>query len=126
MDGGDNFLRTGDLVTFKYVRFQSYLSGEGILNEDVFVSPNISSFEDNLFQVCAQRQYSSKLEYQDFLAKREGNQDNLDESSKKHFAALVRGRGNEIRMNEVYMKHKIGNNVLFGDTVQLLHVKSRK
>ena len=122
----DNFLRTGDLVTFKYVRFQSYLSGEGILNEDVFVNPNISSFEDHLFQVCAQRQYSAKLEYEDFVEKTGGDQNEMEESAKRHFIALVRGKGNEIRMNEVYMKHKIGNNVLFGDTVQLLHVKSRK
>eukprot|EP00605_Chrysophyceae_sp_TOSAG23-4_P000595 GSChrysophyteH1.ASY1.ANO1.672.1 assembled CDS len=122
----DNFLRTGDLVTFKYVRFQSYLSGEGILNEDVFVNPKISSFEDHLFQVCAQRQYSAKLEYEDFLEKTGGDENEMEESAKKHFTALVRGKGNEIRMNEVYMKHKIGNNVLFGDTVQLLHIKSRK
>jgi hypothetical protein len=121
----DNFLRTGDLVTFKYVRFQAFLTGEGILSEDVSVSPKISSFEDHLFQVCAQRQYSAKLEYEDFLAKTDGG-NNLDEAAKKHYSALVRGKGNEIRMNEVYMKHKIGNNVLFGDTVQLLHIKSRK
>ena len=29
-------------------------------------------------------------------------------------------------MNETYMRHKVGNKVLFGDVVQLLHVKSKK
>ena len=121
----DNFLRTGDLITLKFVRFQSYLSGEGILSEDIYVSQSTTTFEDHLFQVCAQRQYSAKLEYADFEVKQSGKEIK-DDATKKHFAALIRGKSNEMRMNEVYMKHKIGNNVLFGDIVQLLHVKSRK
>ena len=121
----DNFVRIGDLITLKFVRFQSFLSSEGILSEDIFVTPGSNSFEDHLFQVCAQRQYSAKSEYEEFNAKMEGKELN-DEGLQKHFSALVRGKGNEMRMNEVYMKHRIGNNVLFGDTVQLLHVKSRK
>jgi len=123
--GEDNFLRTGDLITLKFVRFQAYLSGEGILAEDVLVTTKMSPFEDHLFQVCAQRQYSAKSEYSEFVEKQAGK-DPKDEASKKHFAALVRGKANEMRMNEVYMRHKIGNNVVFGDVVQLLHVKSRK
>jgi len=121
----DNFLRTGDLITLKFVRFQAFMSGEGILAEDIMVTQKMSPFEDHLFQVCAQRQYSAKSEYSEFVEK-QGGKELKDEASKKHFAALVRGKGNEMRMNEVYMRHKIGNSVLFGDVVQLLHVKSRK
>lgn len=37
-----------------------------------------------------------------------------------------RGRDNENKLNESYMRQKIGSPVVFGDIIQLLHVKSGK
>jgi hypothetical protein len=65
----DNFLRVGDLITLQYVRFQSYLSCEGILDDSIYIDPNRESFEDHLFMVCTQRQYSANMEYEEFLEK---------------------------------------------------------
>ena len=65
----DNFLRIGDLITLQYVRFQSYLSCEGILDDSIYIDPSTGSFEDHLFMVCAQRQYSANMEYEEFLEK---------------------------------------------------------
>lgn len=39
---------------------------------------------------------------------------------------LQRGRNNELKLNEDYMKQKSGRPVLFGDTIQLYHLKSKK
>jgi hypothetical protein len=65
----DNFLRIGDLITLQYVRFQSYLSCEGILDDSIYLDPATGPFEDHLFMVCAQRQYSANMEYEEFLEK---------------------------------------------------------
>ena len=65
----DNFLRIGDLITLQYVRFQSSLSCEGILDDSIYLDPATGPFEDHLFMVCAQRQYSANMEYEEFLEK---------------------------------------------------------
>ena len=72
----DNFLRIGDLITLKYIRYQSHLSCEGLLNDEVHLNPNQQEFEYHLFQVCTTRQYSAKLEYEDFI-KRVGDVNNI-------------------------------------------------
>jgi len=40
--------------------------------------------------------------------------------------ALTKGKTNEVKMNDSFMRLKSGNNVLFGDIIQLRHVKSGK
>ena len=106
------------------------MSGEGVLNNDVFISDSMSSFEDHVFQVVIQCQYSAKSEYEDFLTKRDAllvnNSWNDDDSSRKHFDALSKGKSNEVVMNELLMRHRMGAVVKFGDIIQLLHVKSKK
>ncbi len=42
-----------------------------------------------------------------------------------YIKALENGKENEKELNDRYMKQKIGSNVCFGDTIQLLHVKSQ-
>ena len=53
-----NALRIGDYITIKSVKWDSYLSAQGILNGDLCVS-NESSFDDTVFCVHLQRQYSA-------------------------------------------------------------------
>ena len=45
---------------------------------------------------------------------------------KKHMEALTKGKTNEVKMNDSFMRLKSGNHVLFGDIIQLRHVKSGK
>lgn len=53
-----SYLRIGDYITLKYLKLNTYISGEGILTEDIGASNTLESFEDHLFQVCIQLQYS--------------------------------------------------------------------
>ena len=128
MTAPDSFLRYGDYLTLKSLRWQSYLSGQGILNNDVFMNDSLASFEDHVFQVVIQRQYSAKNEYEDYIEKQTAGTEDKEDwgDSSKHLEALMRGKLNEVVMNETLMRHKVGYVVRFGDIVQLLHVKSKK
>ena len=120
-------LKVGTYVTLKSMKYSSYMSAEGILDETVYVSGNLSNFAENLFQVCIQLQYSASKELEDFISNYGGNISNIeDTATRKYFDALAKGKSNEIKMNETFMKLKMSNLVLFGDIVQLRHVKSGK
>lgn len=95
-------------------------------------------FEENLFQICAQRQYSAINELEDFNEKlqsldndkTDGTHDKdsaaLNPGAAAHLEALLKGRDNETALNKSVMKSKTGNVLSLGDTIQLLHVKSLK
>ena len=123
-------MRIGDLVTLKVQKNQSYLSGEGILVEDLYVSKSMKSFEEHVFQIYIQRQYSATNELDEFMGRLRvsgvASNGGLDQAAKNHMEALVKGKENESVLNNSVMKNKTGNQVLFGDTIQLLHVKSGK
>ena len=70
-------LRIGDYITLKCVKADSYMYTEGILLEDLLAKPELSDFEDNLFCVHLQRQYSASRELEEFT---EAN--NLDAGAK--------------------------------------------
>ncbi len=125
----DNIIRIGDHISLKFPKLGSYLSAEGILCEDVYVSPTLAQFEEHLFQIYVQRQYSATNELEEFLESNGLQDTNVtlnDPSLSSHLDALVRGKENESILNRSVMKSKVGNVVLFGDTIQLLHVKSNK
>lgn len=123
MEGGaganaQGVLKVGDYITIKNLFLNYYLCAEGILVEDVIAEEFSTSFEDALFCIYLQRQYSAARELDEFLAS--------GHSDEKILHALQRGRDNENRLNESYMAQKIGTPVCFGDIVQLFHVKSGK
>lgn len=126
----DNFIRIGDIVTLKFLKLQAYLSAEGILVEDLCVSTSLKPFEDHQFQIYVQRQYSATNELEDFMGKFDKDQadftENQDQGTRNHFEALLKGKENESTLNRTVMKNKTGNIIMFGDTIQLLHVKSGK
>lgn len=111
-------LKIGDYITIKNLFLNYYLCAEGILVEDIVVDEKSSSFEDSLFCIYLQRQYSAARELEEFLR--------TSHTDEKVLHALQRGRDNENQLNESYMSHKVGTPVCFGDTVQLFHVKSGK
>jgi hypothetical protein len=121
MEGGSNVqgvLKIGDYITIKNLFLNYYLCAEGILVEDIVVGEKSAAFEDSLFCIFLQRQYSAARELDEFM-----RTTNTDE---KVLHALQRGRDNENQLNESYMTHKVGTPVCFGDTIQLFHVKSGK
>lgn len=123
----DNFIRIGDIVTLKFLKHASYLSAEGIVVEDVFVSPSLKSFEEHQFQIYVQRQYSATNELEEFLGRIDPeDMSSIDQGTKNHMDALTKGKENESALNKSVMRSKTGNILSFGDTVQLLHVKSGK
>ena len=124
--GKDQNLRTGDYITLKFLKNHSFLTAEGILVEDLCVTSSTKFFEEHVFQIYIQRQYSATNEIEEFLHNCGDDINSLDESSKAHFEALTRGKENETNLNLNVMRNKTGNMLCFGDIIQLLHVKSKK
>jgi hypothetical protein len=61
------YLSIGDYVCLFYVKLSSNLCAEGILGDDINVGDKVESFDDCLFQVHLQRQYSASNELSLFL-----------------------------------------------------------
>ena len=131
MSSDTTYLSIGDYICLFYVKLSSNLCAEGILSEDVVVGEG-KEFNDCLFQIHLQRQYSATSELEHFLT--EHNQDveaqseaetSADSLAMKRFhQALDKGQVNEAKMNAHFLQQKMGNPVLFGDIIQLFHVKS--
>ena len=118
-------LQIGDLITLKDLKLDSFLTAEGILLEDVSAAVRAAYFDDNIFMVVLQRQYSASRELDDFMEQlAEHPEIANDASTLKYKAALERGRDNENILNESYLAQKMCASVVFGDIIQLLHVKS--
>lgn len=118
---------------------EGWLSSEGMLNDECFVSPNTDSFDDCIWEIHVQNQYSATREYREALAAMRSQKSarEFGETSnhkiglhrpvtKEHLRQLHRAALNEQRLNEKLMSIKIGKPVAFGDPIQLRHVKSRK
>ncbi|KAJ1428063.1 hypothetical protein B484DRAFT_450044, partial [Ochromonadaceae sp. CCMP2298] len=120
-------LKIGDYVVFSDAVLNCFLNVEGILLEDIVGTEAIGSLHDAIFCVHLQRQYSASRELNAFLEKYNMDVKNIaEESEQKYLQALERGRDNENKLNDNYMRKKIGQVVLFGDVIQLFHVKSGK
>jgi hypothetical protein len=59
-------LRIGDYITLKSVKIDAYMYTEGILLDDLLCKLELSDFEDNLFCIHLQRQYSAAKELDEF------------------------------------------------------------
>ena len=118
-------LSIGDLVTLKGVKFDSFLGAEGILLEDLVVSADSKDFDDSVFMIHLQRQYSAARELESFM-EAQPEDEPMDDAAKGYLNALRKGRENETKLNDNYMHAKVGMAVAFGDIIQLYHVKSRK
>lgn len=143
-----DILRVGDYICLKDIKAKQSLCAEGILSDDLVVGElgGGGSFDDHWFQVCLQRQYSAFVELEEFNAAEEGLEEEGEDgqgqgggegssgkleieiavAKQNHLKALRRGVHNEEKMNNLYMKNKYGEVVHYGDTIQLLHVKSKK
>jgi inositol 1,4,5-triphosphate receptor type 3 len=115
-------LRLGDLISLR--TSDASLHAEGILLDDLNVcSPD--NFDGSIFSIQLQRQYTAARELEDFIEMHNA-QFSTDPNTLKYLHALQTGCDNEIALNESYMRQKSGTPIRFGDTIQLLHVKSGK
>lgn len=55
-------LKIGDCVTLKNLHYHSYLCGEGIIVDGLYMQDNMNYFDDCIFRVQLQRQYCASLE----------------------------------------------------------------
>ena len=123
-------LMIGDIVTFQSVKWidlsdESYLYSEGILQGDLRLSDS-SSLDDCKFAIHLQAQYSAARELKEFQDLQDKIEDEDPTIAAKYLQALKRGYNNEVQLNSNYMQKKFGKPVLFGDIIQLYHVKSGK
>lgn len=134
-------IRIGDLVSMRHLgatKTGGFISAEGVLDNDCLVDEKPNQFDQCVFQVRIQNQYSALKEYVEnvnYLEElqneeaAEKKQDTLEgdvEKLSKLLGTLELAMDNERALNEAYMKSSIGNQVHLGDVVQLFHVKSNK
>jgi hypothetical protein len=74
-------LRIGDIITLQNISSSSFLSAEGILLDDIYVSDDLSKFEDTLFQVHLQRQYSASRDLLAFLSTYGGDEKKIEDET---------------------------------------------
>jgi hypothetical protein len=82
------YLSIGDYICLYFVKQTAYLCAEGILTEDLYVGGEqiLSAFDDCLFQVQLQRQYSAASELQEFLGGLEGSESKSEAESAEDLA----------------------------------------
>jgi len=120
-------LRIGDYIVIKSMKFDSFMLADGLLIDELQVCPRdtIDCFEDALFCIYLQRQYSAAREFDEYVDTMAASPPDAAPVDKVQLA-LQTGKDNENALNDNYMAQHMGKPVLFGDVVQLLHVKSGK
>jgi hypothetical protein len=82
-------LRIGDYIFLKHLATGGLLCSEGILVEDVAIESEIKLFDDCLFCIHLQRQYSAQRELQEFLAANSSvKKGQRDAQQEKYYQAL--------------------------------------
>jgi hypothetical protein len=142
-------VRIGDYIIFRHQKpNDGWLTSEGLLSEECFLSKSHDHFEDNLWQVHIQGQYSALQEYEEALSnyksstlhehmKHDDDYDNELEQpiyhahrskkkSREVLSQLFKAAANENRLNEKLMEMKLGKAINYGDIIQLKHVQSGK
>jgi hypothetical protein len=134
--GSAPVLKVGDYVTLKH-SIQGWLSAEGICFDDISLSSDLCTFENCLWEIHVQNQYTALKEYEEVLfstisegtdAEARSTERDRDRSTvtDELLNQLHRAATNEGHLNQKLMSLKIGKPILFGDIVQLRHVKSKK
>ena len=127
MTAAENTLKIGDFVSLKVQLYGAYMSAEGILSDDVRAEESVAAFEDHIFQIYIQMQYSASNEYEEFKEHYQGDVSTIEDTSTlKHLTALRRGKENESMLNDMFFAAKTGNEISFGDVIQLRHTRSGK
>jgi hypothetical protein len=146
----DETICLGDYITLRnssYSAQDQYLFSSSELGNSVVITDDVEMrFDDCLWQVSVQNQYSAQREYRERLLQKYGLQrsdDTLVESSLQHQLQIMQAKSSRLdaksndvlnqlrraavierKLNEKLMKIKSGKSIAFGDPIQLKHVKS--
>ncbi len=82
-------MKIGDYITLRSAQFSAYLAAEGILLQDLTVNNELSFFDDYIFAIHLQRQYSAARELEDFLEKNQTDIENKHKNTMKILNALT-------------------------------------
>jgi hypothetical protein len=192
VEGEKNLLCVGDLIALRLPKpHDGWLSGSCVQGEECFISRNLDNFNDCLWEVYVQYQYSATREYEEALLRGISNlnlESNVDNGDTKKTASqqggnttganrklsavsqpkvktkratsvinvfrkgtaqkneflngseneeteydnssilsqLYRAAVTEQKLNESMMSLKYGKPLLFGDSIQLRHMKSKQ
>lgn len=135
-------MKIGDYIVLTDAQLGCFLGVEGILLEDLVGVDSISNLHDCIFCVHQQRQYSASRELNAFLEKYNMDVKSITEESELRYLAALevsahswvcllqcltlggvcmvqRGMENENKLNDNYMRKKLGQVVSFGDVIQV-------
>lgn len=127
-DDAIDTIHYGDYIYLHDLRYDGYLSAEGILSDEVYVDSRSSTIFSSLFCIHLQRQYSAHRDLEEFkhLHRNDTAEHLKDPSTAKFLQALQRGVNNEQQLNEKKNSRRSGTPLVFGDVIQLFHVQSEK
>jgi hypothetical protein len=126
-------LKIGDLITLQCAQFEEafFMEGDGTLDNKLTVSCPPASTHECVFEICARTRVAATEEVVRFLGKLESkplsSMDPVEREMKKSYlATLMRVKEKENEMNRRFMQECLGTEVVYGDVVQLKHVRSGK
>lgn len=131
-------VRIGDYIALRNSKpNDGWLCSEGLISDELFVVKARDDFDDCLWEIHVQNQYSAMKEYDEALQSgsitldhNESDDHTIAIGTTERTAELLhnlhRAAINEQRLNEKLMALKIGKPVAFGDLIQLRHIKSKK
>jgi hypothetical protein len=128
-------LRIGDIIALRHMKpHDGWLAAEGILSEDLILIKELNNFENCLWEVTVQNQYNAVKEYEDkILNNRKDDDDDIGqdnattsaEDTQEFYDHFLMASMIENKLNERLMTLKTGKPVVFGDVIQLRHVKTK-
>lgn len=139
-------LKIGDCISLYSQGGRGYLQSEGFTDRRLFVDALEDShdcpedFGGCVFRICPKNQYRQEKKLRKWMKSkgllegrtfslelaRSGDTKNLDPEDRKMMERLVDSFETEIRLNEAEYGRLCGTEVRYGDTIQLLHLKSNK
>jgi hypothetical protein len=127
--------KIGDLVTLRHKVYlgteegSGFLSGDGVMGNEVVVTTSpfddVSAIHDCVFELCVPTRNSASKDLESFR-REHPLAHKLSSKDAKHFATLKTLQRKEVDMNQKLMHEKLGVIVMYGEVVQLKHVKSKK
>jgi hypothetical protein len=82
-------LKLGDFISIKLAKLDNFLCAEGILSDDVYVDSDRYTFDDGVFCIQMQQQYSASRELEEFLEAHKDDKLDVEDPNKiKYLNAL--------------------------------------